>query len=111
MCLQQWDGVGPIPGFSQPMRGAELLWHPVVVKPYLNLLAESSNPATLEGAAGSLQNLSAGNWKVCVWSSDCLVFYCSAEANMWFVSVLSLHPSGRAERERSAHPGGAAEDG
>lgn len=36
----------------------------MVVKPYLNLLAESSNPATLEGAAGSLQNLSAGNWKV-----------------------------------------------
>lgn len=35
----------------------------MVVKPYLNLLAESSNPATLEGAAGSLQNLSAGNWK------------------------------------------------
>lgn len=59
----KWDGVGPIPGFSQPLRGAELLWHPLVVKPYLNLLAESSNPATLEGAAGSLQNLSAGNWK------------------------------------------------
>ncbi|XP_056883594.1 plakophilin-4-like [Takifugu flavidus] len=60
---EKWDGVGPFPGLSQPMRGAELLWHPVVVKPYLNLLAESSNPATLEGAAGSLQNLSAGNWK------------------------------------------------
>nr|XP_046237679.1 plakophilin-4-like isoform X2 [Scatophagus argus] len=59
----KWDGIGPIPGFSQPLRGAELLWHPMVVKPYLNLLAESSNPATLEGAAGSLQNLSAGNWK------------------------------------------------
>ncbi|KAM7365727.1 hypothetical protein PAMP_016640 [Pampus punctatissimus] len=59
----KWDGIGPIPGFSQTMRGAELLWHPMVVKPYLNLLAESSNPATLEGAAGSLQNLSAGNWK------------------------------------------------
>ncbi|XP_029308328.1 plakophilin-4-like isoform X1 [Cottoperca gobio] len=59
----KWDGVGPIPGFSQHLRGAELLWHPMVVKPYLNLLAESSNPATLEGAAGSLQNLSAGNWK------------------------------------------------
>lgn len=41
-----------------------MLWHPSVVKPYLTLLAESSNPATLEGAAGSLQNLSAGNWKV-----------------------------------------------
>ncbi|XP_061788724.1 plakophilin-4-like isoform X4 [Nerophis lumbriciformis] len=60
---EKWDGMGPIPGFSQPLRGAELLWHPMVVKPYLNLLAESSNSATLEGAAGSLQNLSAGNWK------------------------------------------------
>ncbi|XP_010786526.1 plakophilin-4-like [Notothenia coriiceps] len=59
----KWDGVGPIPGFSQHLRGAEQLWHPMVVKPYLNLLAESSNPPTLEGAAGSLQNLSAGNWK------------------------------------------------
>lgn len=71
----QWDDPGSIPGFSQPLRGAELLWHPMVVKPYLNLLAESSNPATLEGAAGSLQNLSAGNWKVkpacfrkCIWT-------------------------------------------
>lgn len=59
----KWDGVGPVPGISHPLRGAELLWHPLVVRPYLNLLAESSNPATLEGAAGSLQNLSAGNWK------------------------------------------------
>ncbi|XP_030641804.1 plakophilin-4-like [Chanos chanos] len=59
----QWDGVGPIPGFSKSPKGAEMLWHPSVVKPYLTLLAESSNPATLEGSAGSLQNLSAGNWK------------------------------------------------
>ncbi|XP_066544567.1 plakophilin-4 isoform X3 [Amia ocellicauda] len=59
----QWDGVGPIPGFSKPPKGVEMLWHPTVVKPYLTLLAESSNPATLEGSAGSLQNLSAGNWK------------------------------------------------
>uniref|UniRef100_A0A671P771 Plakophilin-4-like n=1 Tax=Sinocyclocheilus anshuiensis TaxID=1608454 RepID=A0A671P771_9TELE len=61
---EQWDGVGPIPGFSKSPKGAEMLWHPSVVKPYLTLLAESSNPATLEGSAGSLQNLSAGNWKV-----------------------------------------------
>uniref|UniRef100_A0A4W5PCY0 Plakophilin 4 n=1 Tax=Hucho hucho TaxID=62062 RepID=A0A4W5PCY0_9TELE len=60
----QWDGVGPIPGFSKSPKGAEMLWHPAVVKPYLTMLAESSNPATLEGSAGSLQNLSAGNWKV-----------------------------------------------
>uniref|UniRef100_A0A4W3HW79 Plakophilin 4 n=1 Tax=Callorhinchus milii TaxID=7868 RepID=A0A4W3HW79_CALMI len=60
---EQWDGVGPIPGFSKSPKGVEMLWHPAVVKPYLTLLAESSNPATLEGSAGSLQNLSAGNWK------------------------------------------------
>ncbi|XP_060633313.2 plakophilin-4 isoform X1 [Anolis sagrei] len=59
----QWDGVGPIPGLSKCPKGVEMLWHPSVVKPYLTLLAESSNPATLEGSAGSLQNLSAGNWK------------------------------------------------
>lgn len=58
-----WDGVGPIPGLSESPKGVEMLWHPSVVKPYLTLLAESSNPATLEGSAGSLQNLSAGNWK------------------------------------------------
>ncbi|MEE6489372.1 hypothetical protein FKM82_015547 [Ascaphus truei] len=58
-----WDGVGPIPGISTSPKGVEMLWHPSVVKPYLTLLAESSNPATLEGSAGSLQNLSAGNWK------------------------------------------------
>ncbi|XP_063285695.1 plakophilin-4 isoform X1 [Pelobates fuscus] len=60
---EPWDGVGPIPGLSQSPKGVEMLWHPSVVKPYLTLLAESSNPATLEGSAGSLQNLSAGNWK------------------------------------------------
>ncbi len=71
-CFVQWDGVGPIPGFSKSPKGAEMLWHPSVVKPYLTLLAESSNPATLEGAAGSLQNLSAGNWKV---QCQCLCIY------------------------------------
>ena len=70
VCLQ-WDGVGPIPGFSKSPKGAEMLWHPAVVKPYLGLLAESSNPATLEGSAGSLQNLSAGNWKVCEGQREC----------------------------------------
>ncbi|KAK7881326.1 hypothetical protein WMY93_029735 [Mugilogobius chulae] len=47
-------------------KGAEqMLWHPTIVKPYLTLLSECSNPDTLEGAAGALQNLAAGSWK---WS-------------------------------------------
>ncbi|KAG7259253.1 hypothetical protein CRUP_036471, partial [Coryphaenoides rupestris] len=32
----KWEGVG----VTQTLRGAELLWHPTVVRPYLNLLAE-----------------------------------------------------------------------
>ncbi|XP_036374923.1 catenin delta-2-like isoform X1 [Megalops cyprinoides] len=61
----QWDGVGPLPESADPPKGIQMLWHPSIVKPYLTLLSECSNPDTLEGAAGALQNLAAGSWK---WS-------------------------------------------
>ncbi|XP_056148702.1 catenin delta-2b isoform X2 [Lampris incognitus] len=70
----QWDGVGPFPDSAEPPKGIQMLWHPTIVKPYLTLLSECSNPDTLEGAAGALQNLAAGSWKVkpqhllCFWS-------------------------------------------
>uniref|UniRef100_A0A8C1WHJ8 Catenin (cadherin-associated protein), delta 2a n=1 Tax=Cyprinus carpio TaxID=7962 RepID=A0A8C1WHJ8_CYPCA len=63
--LDQWDGVGPLPDTAEPPKGIQMLWHPSIVKPYLTLLSECSNPDTLEGAAGALQNLAAGSWK---WS-------------------------------------------
>ncbi|XP_072306723.1 catenin delta-2 isoform X2 [Eucyclogobius newberryi] len=62
---EQWDGVGPFPDTPEPPKGVQMLWHPTIVKPYLTLLSECSNPDTLEGAAGALQNLAAGSWK---WS-------------------------------------------
>uniref|UniRef100_S4RTR4 Catenin (cadherin-associated protein), delta 2b n=1 Tax=Petromyzon marinus TaxID=7757 RepID=S4RTR4_PETMA len=61
---EQWDGVGPIPECPDPPRGPERLFHPSVVNPYLGLLKKCANPATLEGAAGALQNLAAGGWKL-----------------------------------------------
>uniref|UniRef100_A0A672N6D8 Catenin delta-2-like n=1 Tax=Sinocyclocheilus grahami TaxID=75366 RepID=A0A672N6D8_SINGR len=65
----QWDGVGPLPDTAEPPKGIQMLWHPSIVKPYLTLLSECSNPDTLEGAAGALQNLAAGSWKVSpTWS-------------------------------------------
>uniref|UniRef100_A0A4W3GWS4 Catenin (cadherin-associated protein), delta 2a n=1 Tax=Callorhinchus milii TaxID=7868 RepID=A0A4W3GWS4_CALMI len=68
-CQDQWDGVGPLPETADPPKGIQLLWHPSIVKPYLTLLSECSNPDTLEGAAGALQNLAAGSWKVgTTWS-------------------------------------------
>ncbi|XP_072567195.1 catenin delta-2-like isoform X1 [Paramormyrops kingsleyae] len=60
----QWDGVGPLPETADPPKGIQMLWHPSIVKPYLTLLSECSNADTLEGAAGALQNLAAGSWKV-----------------------------------------------
>ncbi|XP_048868116.1 catenin delta-2-like [Brienomyrus brachyistius] len=60
----QWDGVGPLPDTADPPKGIQMLWHPSIVKPYLTLLSECSNADTLEGAAGALQNLAAGSWKV-----------------------------------------------
>ncbi|XP_009574822.1 PREDICTED: catenin delta-2-like, partial [Fulmarus glacialis] len=66
----QWDGVGPLPDCAEPPKGIQMLWHPSIVKPYLTLLSECSNPDTLEGAAGALQNLAAGSWKT---TSDCVI--------------------------------------
>ncbi|XP_069586554.1 catenin delta-2 isoform X3 [Ranitomeya imitator] len=63
--LDQWGGAGPFPECADPPKGIQMLWHPSIVKPYLILLSECSNPDTLEGAAGALQNLAAGSWK---WS-------------------------------------------
>ncbi|GAA6068225.1 catenin delta-2 isoform X1, partial [Tachysurus ichikawai] len=60
-----WDGAGPLSDTAEPPKGIQMLWHPSIVKPYLLLLSECSNPDTLEGAAGALQNLAAGSWK---WS-------------------------------------------
>ncbi|XP_072045066.1 catenin delta-2-like isoform X2 [Amphiura filiformis] len=56
------DTNGPLPERTEPARGSELLWQPEMVKPYLSLLSECSNPITLEAAAGTLQNISAGDW-------------------------------------------------
>ena len=50
----------PLPEHTQ---GVGLLWQPSVVRVYLDLLLECSNPETLEGAAGALQNLTACSWE------------------------------------------------
>uniref|UniRef100_A0A4W6EB11 Catenin (cadherin-associated protein), delta 2b n=1 Tax=Lates calcarifer TaxID=8187 RepID=A0A4W6EB11_LATCA len=70
----QWDGVGPFPDLAEPPKGIQMLWHPTIVKPYLTLLSECSNPDTLEGAAGALQNLAAGSWKVRTQYCGCTIW-------------------------------------
>lgn len=75
----QWDGVGPFPDLAEPPKGIQMLWHPTIVKPYLTLLSECSNPDTLEGAAGALQNLAAGSWKV---GTQCCAYACNTKGHL-----------------------------
>uniref|UniRef100_A0A8C5GYV1 Catenin delta-2-like n=1 Tax=Gouania willdenowi TaxID=441366 RepID=A0A8C5GYV1_GOUWI len=81
---EQWDGVDPFPDTAEPPKGVQMLWHPTIVKPYLTLLSECSNPDTLEGAAGALQNLAAGSWKVTLYD------YISKKYKwiLWFIFIL-----------------------
>ena len=46
------------------MEGVELLWQPEIVRSYLSIMAEASNPETLEGSAGAIHNLTACGWRV-----------------------------------------------
>ncbi|KAM4676933.1 plakophilin-2 [Discoglossus pictus] len=41
-------------------RGVEWLWHSIVIRMYLSLIAQSSRNYTLEASLGALQNLTAG---------------------------------------------------
>jgi len=47
-----------------PGRATCALWHADIVRVYLPVLKDCTNPDTLEAAAGAIQNLSAGDWKV-----------------------------------------------
>ena len=49
---------------KDPVEGVELLWQPEIVKSYLSIMAEASNPETLEGSAGAIHNLTACAWRV-----------------------------------------------
>ena len=49
---------------QDPVEGVELLWQPDIVKSYLSIMAEASNPETLEGSAGAIHNLTACGWRV-----------------------------------------------
>ena len=104
--IPQWDGVGPFPDLAEPPKGIQMLWHPTIVKPYLTLLSECSNPDTLEGAAGALQNLAAGSWKVraqvCGWIIVILKgMFTSALKYQWV-------PEGVLQREISVHSNNCA---
>ncbi|OCT88015.1 hypothetical protein XELAEV_18016644mg [Xenopus laevis] len=57
---EQW-GDAPMTEEKNNPRGVEWLWHSIVVRMYLSLIAKSNRNYTQEAALGALQNLTAGN--------------------------------------------------
>uniref|UniRef100_A0A0R3S475 Fibronectin type III domain protein n=1 Tax=Elaeophora elaphi TaxID=1147741 RepID=A0A0R3S475_9BILA len=57
---------------SENVTGAELLWQPQLVKLYLKLLQEASNPEVLEASAGAIQNLAACHFEPSVNVRACI---------------------------------------
>ena len=55
------------PKKNRQVQGVALLWQPEVVFPYLATLDLYCGCAdTLEAAAGTIQNITACSWKVCI---------------------------------------------
>ncbi|OZC09924.1 fibronectin type III domain protein [Onchocerca flexuosa] len=57
---------------SRSVMGAELLWQSQLVKLYLKLLQEASNPEILEASAGAIQNLAACHFEPSVNVRACI---------------------------------------
>ncbi|XP_054552232.1 plakophilin-2 isoform X2 [Talpa occidentalis] len=51
----------PMPEEKSNPKGVEWLWHSIVTRMYLSLIAKSTRSYTQEAALGALQNLTAGN--------------------------------------------------
>ncbi|XP_041467114.1 catenin delta-2-like isoform X3 [Lytechinus variegatus] len=58
-----WNPSQPIPNLKKDVKGVEKLWQPSIINPYLIVLSECSRPASLEAAAGTIQNVTAGEWQ------------------------------------------------
>lgn len=54
----------PMPEERSSPRGIEWLWHSIVIRMYLSLIAKSSRNYTQEASLGALQNLTAGSGPV-----------------------------------------------
>uniref|UniRef100_A0A1I7VVL9 Fibronectin type III domain-containing protein n=1 Tax=Loa loa TaxID=7209 RepID=A0A1I7VVL9_LOALO len=57
---------------SESVAGVELLWQPQLVKLYLKLLQETSNPEILEASAGAIQNLAACHFEPSINVRACI---------------------------------------
>ncbi|XP_054973932.1 plakophilin-2 isoform X1 [Sorex araneus] len=57
---EQWQAL-PMPEEKSSPKGVEWLWHSIVIRMYLSLIAKSSRTYTQEASLGALQNLTAGS--------------------------------------------------
>lgn len=63
LCVQQFQALPMLEEKSSP-KGVEWLWHSIVIRMYLSLIAKSTRTYTQEASLGALQNLTAGSGPV-----------------------------------------------
>lgn len=61
--ILDFSGIPPLPPSCGEYQG---LWGLPVIKVYLSILDNGSNPVTVEAAAGAIQNLTACFWSVSI---------------------------------------------
>nr|XP_033808585.1 plakophilin-2 isoform X2 [Geotrypetes seraphini] len=59
--IKEQQKEAPFPEEKSSPKGVEWLWHSIVTRMYLSLIAKSNRSYTQEAALGALQNLTAGN--------------------------------------------------
>lgn len=65
VCLQKNQDLSTFSEVARVPKGAEWLWHPQIVGLYNRILQVcETNTCTREGAAGALQNITAGEFRV-----------------------------------------------
>ena len=61
---EEWKYLIPVQEDNPVALGVELLWQPDLVTLYVHIITNSTNPITLEAAAGAIHNLCGCKWNV-----------------------------------------------
>ena len=67
---EEWKYLIPVQEDNPVALGVELLWQPDLVTLYVHIITNSTNPITLEAAAGAIHNLCGCKWNVSLCSGS-----------------------------------------
>lgn len=71
---EEWKYLIPVQEDNPVALGVELLWQPDLVTLYVHIITNSTNPVTLEAAAGAIHNLCGSKWNVSISYSTTIIY-------------------------------------